>query len=93
MKWALAASVLTILLCHGLTARGSVDEAVLRAEADRVAVIAKAREATLAIFTNQGQGGGSGVVISPDGLAIKPRIPESWRICCFEPRAPDSAMM
>jgi len=29
---------------------------------------------------------------SPEGLAIKPRMPESWRICCFEPRAPESAM-
>jgi hypothetical protein len=29
---------------------------------------------------------------SPEGLAIKPRIPESWRICCFEPRAPESAI-
>ena len=30
---------------------------------------------------------------SPEGLAIKPRMPESWRICCFDPRAPESAMM
>src|ERR1051325_3844206 len=32
-------------------------------------------------------------MISPDGLAIRPRIPASWRICCCEPRAPESAMM
>ena len=32
-------------------------------------------------------------MISPDGLAIRPRMPASWRICCFEPRAPESAMM
>ena len=31
-------------------------------------------------------------MISPEGLAISPRMPESWRICCFEPRAPESAM-
>ena len=29
---------------------------------------------------------------SPEGLAINPRIPESCRICCFDPRAPESAM-
>ena len=32
-------------------------------------------------------------MISPDGFAIRPRMPASWRICCFEPRAPESAMM
>ena len=25
-------------------------------------------------------------------LRHQPRIPESWRICCFDPRAPESAM-
>src|SRR3989338_2318517 len=32
-------------------------------------------------------------IISPDGFAINPRIPESWRICNREPRAPESAIM
>ena len=32
-------------------------------------------------------------MISPEGLAIKPRMPASWRICCLLPRAPESAMM
>ncbi len=31
-------------------------------------------------------------MISPDGFAIKPRMPASWRICCLLPRAPESAM-
>src|SRR5204863_29603 len=30
---------------------------------------------------------------SPEGLAIRPRMPASWRICCAEPRAPESAIM
>jgi len=30
-------------------------------------------------------------MISPDGLAMRPRMPASWRICCAEPRAPESA--
>ena len=32
-------------------------------------------------------------MISPEGLAIRPRMPASCRICCAEPRAPESAMM
>ena len=43
---------------------------MLRAEADRVAVVAKAQTAAVAIFAADGQGGGSGVVISPDGYAL-----------------------
>ncbi len=32
-------------------------------------------------------------MISPEGLAIKPRMPASWRICAGEPRAPECAIM
>ena len=32
-------------------------------------------------------------MISPEGLAMRPRMPASCRICCAEPRAPESAMM
>src|SRR5438128_2522218 len=31
-------------------------------------------------------------IISPEGFAIKPRIPANCRICCFEPRAPESTI-
>jgi serine protease Do len=59
-----------LLLLTATTAWADVDNDVLKAESERVAVIAKAQEATIAIFTNGGQGGGSGVVISPDGYAL-----------------------
>ncbi len=52
--------------CRG----GDVDDAVLTAERERVAVVAKASEAAVAIFAAGGQGGGSGVVITPDGYAL-----------------------
>ena len=32
-------------------------------------------------------------MISPEGLAIRPRMAASCRICWVEPRAPESAMM
>lgn len=43
---------------------------VLAAEAARIAAIEKATASTIAIFANEGQGGGSGVIISPDGYAL-----------------------
>ena len=52
------------------TTRAAVDEAVLEAEQQRIAVVDRARQAAIAIFARGGQGGGSGVVISPDGYAL-----------------------
>lgn len=46
------------------------DAAVLAAESDRVATIERISKPTIAIFDAQGQGGGSGVIISPDGYAL-----------------------
>lgn len=43
---------------------------VKEAEAQRIAVMAKAKAPVLAIFSATGQGGGSGVVITPDGYAL-----------------------
>jgi S1-C subfamily serine protease len=47
-----------------------VDPAVIKSESDRVAAAAKAIPSVLAIFAEGGQGGGSGVVITPDGYAL-----------------------
>ncbi|MGD9723407.1 MAG: S1C family serine protease [Pirellulales bacterium] len=51
-------------------AQAQVDPQVLEAEAQRVAVVERASQPTIAIFAPGGQGGGSGVVISPDGFAL-----------------------
>jgi serine protease Do len=51
-------------------ARPDVDKAVLKAEEERVAVIDRAQRSVLAIFSADGGGGGSGVVISADGYAL-----------------------
>jgi len=44
--------------------------AVLEAEAARIEVMDRAKDAVLAIFASSGRGGGSGVVISADGYAL-----------------------
>ncbi|MEX2112757.1 MAG: trypsin-like peptidase domain-containing protein [Pirellulales bacterium] len=63
-------SIAGMLICTPALVWAQVDPEVLQAEADRVAVAERASQATVAIFANEGQGGGSGVVISPDGYAL-----------------------
>ncbi|MBS0266592.1 MAG: trypsin-like peptidase domain-containing protein [Planctomycetes bacterium] len=58
--------------CVGLTARQAlaVDPAVAAAEAQRVAVVQQVSPTVVAIFGPGGQGGGSGVLITPDGYTL-----------------------
>ncbi|MDA1049920.1 MAG: trypsin-like peptidase domain-containing protein [Planctomycetota bacterium] len=51
-------------------ARGQVADAVRQAEQQRIDAVAKAVKPAIAIFSADGNGGGSGVVISPDGYAL-----------------------
>jgi S1-C subfamily serine protease len=46
------------------------NQAVLDAQSQRIAVMDKAKNAVVAVFDSEGKGGGSGVVISPDGYAL-----------------------
>lgn len=48
----------------------AVDPAVLAAERERVAMIERVAPSVVAIFAASGEGGGSGVLISPDGFAL-----------------------
>jgi serine protease Do len=68
----ICAAVLTVVLGSASRAAETPtpDKAVLDAEAQRIAVIDKAKNAVLAVFDSEGKGGGSGVVISPDGYAL-----------------------
>ena len=47
-----------------------VSTAVLQAQKERIAAIKKAKASAISIFARQGRGGGSGVVITPDGYAL-----------------------
>src|SRR5262245_49767005 len=47
-----------------------VDNLILKAEAERVAVVEKIKPTVVAVFARGGQGGGSGVLISEDGYAL-----------------------
>ena len=51
-------------------ARADVDPTVLKAETARIAMLKKARDATISIFSQDLPIGGAGVVISPDGYAL-----------------------
>ncbi len=53
-----------------LVAYGQVDPAVLEAERARIEVVERCSRSTVAVFSQDGQGGGSGVVISRDGYAL-----------------------
>lgn len=68
--WALPILVLGILVPCAVVARAEVPSAVLQAEQTRIAAIAKATKTAVAVFANEGNGGGSGVVISPDGYTL-----------------------
>ena len=77
-KW-LAASLKTAVLSIALAFASSVADVagadnvpapVLDAQKQRIEAIAKASKTAVSVFANEGNGGGSGVVITPDGYAL-----------------------
>jgi S1-C subfamily serine protease len=65
---ALTAALLLLPLSPRLAL--AVDPAVIAAEQKRVAVVAQVSPTVVAIFSPGGQGGGSGVLVTPDGYAL-----------------------
>ena len=61
--------VVALLATATAPAAGAVPEGVLAAERERVEVIERASRAAVAIFAGEA-GGGSGVLVSPDGYAL-----------------------
>ena len=71
---------LSLVLLAWLTDQAAVaqdqpSEAVLRAEAARTDVVARASAATIAVMGTGGEGGGSGVLISP---MSSPNVCHHW---------------
>lgn len=69
-RGAMTAVLSVVCLAMHCPSAWAVDPAVLRAEQERVAAIDSVRPTVLAVFPAGGEGGGSGVVISPDGYAL-----------------------
>jgi S1-C subfamily serine protease len=65
-----AICILQFFACQSLAAGNNPDDAVLAAERQRIETIERISKPTVAIFDANGQGGGSGVLISPDGYAL-----------------------
>jgi len=61
--------LLTLDHAHTLAAE-AIDAHVVAAQQQRIDVVRKITPATIAVFDSTGSGGGSGVLISPDGYAL-----------------------
>ena len=62
--------LLWMAACPAANAAVDVPASVLQAEQQRASVIAKATLAAVSVFAPDGKGGGSGVVVTPDGFAL-----------------------
>jgi S1-C subfamily serine protease len=70
LKLCLPVLAAAVALWPLLSASAEPPEAVVKAEAERVAAVERVRPAVVAVFSPGGKGGGSGVLISKDGYAL-----------------------
>lgn len=75
LRWAMPALLAAVCSVAGLwspvpVCAADVPDAVLQAEQHRIAAIDKAMKTAVMVFARGGRGGGSGVVITPDGYAL-----------------------
>src|ERR1700694_2161985 len=66
----LAGAILAALSAGWMAHADSLDPRIKQAEQQRVAAVEKVKASVVAIFAAGGQGGGSGVLITPDGYAL-----------------------
>ncbi|QDT90726.1 S1C family serine protease [Gimesia algae] len=62
--------ICTLMCLPAFSAESSVDPAVLAAQKQRIDVIKAVSPSVVAIFGGAGDGGGSGVLVTPDGYAL-----------------------
>ena len=70
IAYAVVAAALALLAIPTTTVAAELPDSVKQLEQQRIAAIAKAKQPTISVFGPQGGGGGSGVVITPDGYAL-----------------------
>lgn len=63
-------SLYLVILVSCIRSASAVEESVLEAQRRRIEVVRKVAPGVVAIFGKGGQGGGSGVLVSPDGYAL-----------------------
>jgi S1-C subfamily serine protease len=68
IRWAVAGVLLGA--CASSLGAIEIPASAKQAEAARIAAIAKARVSSVSVFADGGNGGGSGVVITPDGYCL-----------------------
>ncbi len=68
IQLSVALAIVALLMPAHISAKPATE--VLQAERQRIEVMQQAAASTVAIFDSSGEGGGSGVVISPDGFAL-----------------------
>jgi len=68
--FSLAVSVLAETNNPSVVAAQEIPPAVIKAQQARIAAIARATKSAISVFAPGGKGGGSGVVITPDGYAL-----------------------
>ena len=69
-RWHVAIGVACVAAAASVARADGIPQAVLDAEQHRIAAIAKAMQSAVSIFARGGRGGGSGVVVTPDGYAL-----------------------
>ena len=69
-KSLLTSAAIVLAMAMPSARAADVPDSVLESEQARIAAIAKAKAAAISVFSRGGRGGGSGVVITPDGYAL-----------------------
>lgn len=68
--WGIIFLIAVCQVALGSRVQAQLDPRLNQSEAQRIAVIEKLKPSVVAVFAPGGQGGGSGVVITPDGYAL-----------------------
>jgi S1-C subfamily serine protease len=66
----ISAAITAVVVLSSVGVVDAVEPSVMEAQASRIDLVRKIAPAVVAIFASDGKGGGSGVLVSPDGYAV-----------------------